>query len=160
MKNHCYKSTWIVFVSRRAATLQENLPKSTAHQFLYLNLFSPSGQSMNEDQTLHISFFITEPAPSYSVLKPCLCLGQQSLTLCIKTSSAVHASCICPLMYFRVKAIFCFGFLCLASSSSESTSSIYFFMPYISPYSLLYCVVAFHRKSFLMSIFAKTPGAP
>lgn len=90
--------------------MQENLPKSTAHQFLYLNLFSPSGQSMNEDQTLHISFFIAEPAPSYSILKPCLCLGQQSLTLCIKTSSAVHASCICPLMYFRVKIIFVLDF--------------------------------------------------
>lgn len=51
--------------------MQENLPESTAHQLLNLNLFSPSGQSMNEDQTSHISFFMAEPAPSYSILKPC-----------------------------------------------------------------------------------------
>lgn len=102
---------------------------------------------MNEDQTLYISFFITESAPSYSVLKPCQCLGQQQLTLCIKTSSAVDASCICLLMYFRVKIIFFyFGFLHLALYSIESTSCIYIFMPCISPYSLLYTVTLYSTK--------------
>lgn len=51
--------------------VRENLSKSVAQLLLCFKPSSPAGQSLNEDQTLYISFSTTESALSYSILKPC-----------------------------------------------------------------------------------------